>query len=474
MLDQLHQFLLVEGVGQPTNRVLVAVSGGSDSLALLHMLSILRATGGPIPIVAHLDHGLRGAESAADAAFVASVAAAWGIRAVIDNARLPPGTTPAEARIARYTFLATTALAEQVDAVLVAHQADDQAETVLMHLLRGAGPAGLRGMRTRVEWSEWAAPLIGVGRVPSHGPPLLRPLLTISRSALAAYCATHHLTPRDDPTNRNLHYVRARVRHHLLPQLAAENPQIVAALNRTARICAEDYDFIQQALAAQWPMLIVEQQSDLIIFDRAALRSLHPALRRYALRRAIADLGAEEPSLAQMDTAIHLINARAGRQMQLTAQVWLVCDQRTVTLQHAGAVYQHVPQLEAPVTLPECGVVMLANGWQCIVQPDPPPQPDRWWLGFVARPSGPLRLRTRRPGDRMRPSGAPGRRRLQDLFVDLRVPRSLRDRWPLLVDAHDQILWVTGLRVAADIASSDPNQATMWIGIVHPIEATQE
>jgi tRNA(Ile)-lysidine synthase len=474
MLDQLHQFLLVEGVGQPTNRVLVAVSGGSDSLALLHMLSILRATGGPIPIVAHLDHGLRGAESAADAAFVASVAAAWGIRAVIDNARLPQGTTPAEARTARYTFLAATALSEQVDAVLVAHQADDQAETVLMHLLRGAGPAGLRGMRMRVEWCEWAAPLIAAGRAPSHGPPLLRPLLTISRAALADYCATHHLTPRDDPTNRNLHYVRARIRHHLLPQLATENPQIVAALNRTARICAEDYDFIQQALAAQWPMLIIEHRSDLIVFDRTALRSLHPALRRYALRRALADLGAEEPSLAQMDAAIRLISGQAGRQMQLTAQVVLVCEQQTVTLRRPDAVYLRAPQLEAPVTLPEHGVVMLANGWQCIVQNDPPIRPDRWWLGLIERPSGPLRLRTRRPGDRIRPTGAPGRRRLQDLFVDLQVPRSLRDGWPLLVDVHDQILWVIGLRVAAGVASFDPNQATMWIGIVHPIEATQE
>ncbi|WP_322495970.1 tRNA lysidine(34) synthetase TilS, partial [Chloroflexus sp.] len=158
MLNHLRQFLLAEGLGQPTARLLVAVSGGGDSLALLHLLATLHTTGGPSPIVAHLDHGLRGAESAAEAAFVAETAATWGLRAIVETAHLPPGTTPAAARVARYAFLARTAIAEQVDAVLVAHQADDQAETVLMHLLRGAGPAGLRGMRPRVEWPEWAAP----------------------------------------------------------------------------------------------------------------------------------------------------------------------------------------------------------------------------------------------------------------------------------------------------------------------------
>lgn len=474
MLDLLRQFLRAEGVEQSSDRLLVAVSGGSDSLALLHMLCTLHRAGGPTPVVAHLDHGLRGAESAADADFVAATATAWGVRAIVGRAHLPPGTTPAEARTARYTFLAATALAEHVDAVLVAHQADDQAETVLMHLLRGAGPAGLRGMRARVEWSEWAAALIESGQAPSHGPPLLRPLLTISRSELAAYCADHQLTPRDDPTNRNLHYVRARIRHVLLPQLASENPQITAALTRTARICAEDYDFIQTMLADQWPNLIVEQHSDKVVFERAALMSIHPALRRYALRRAIAELGAEEPGLAHLDAAVHLIGGQSGRSTQIAPQVTLVCDQQTVTLHLPSALPPPAPQLTTPVTLPDRGIVPLANDWQCIVQDHPPAYPDRWWLGLAQRPAAPLQLRPRRPGDRMRPAGAPGRRRLQDVFVDLRVPRMLRAAWPILTTADDQILWVVGLRVAAGIAASEPNQATMWIGIVHSATTRQE
>ncbi|MEF3273000.1 MAG: tRNA lysidine(34) synthetase TilS [Chloroflexus sp.] len=474
MLHHLRQFLVTAGFWHPDTRLLLAVSGGNDSLALLHMMYTLRNQGGPEPVVAHLDHGLRGAESAADAAFVAETAARWGLHAVIAQAHLPPDTTPAAARAARYAFLARTAISEHAAGVIVAHQADDQAETVLMHLLRGAGPAGLRGMRARVEWNEWAAPFIAAGQVPPHGPPLLRPLLTVSRSELTAYCAAHGLVPRVDPTNQNLHYARARIRHQILPQLTTENPQISAALGRTAQICAEDYDFIQQALAAQWHQLIVEQRSDCITFDRAAIRALHPALRRYALRRAIAEFGAEEPSLSHIDAALHLIDGQSGRSMQLTSQITLICDQRTITLSLPDAAPPLTPQLTAPVTLPALGTVHLVNGWRCVVQTHPPPHPDRWWLPLAQPPALPLTLRPRRPGDRMRPAGAPGRRRIQDIFVDLHVPRALRDGWPLLVNADDQIIWLVGLRVAAGVAAPNPNQATMWIGMIAPIASEQE
>ncbi|WP_298817587.1 tRNA lysidine(34) synthetase TilS [Chloroflexus sp.] len=474
MLNHLRQFLLAEGCGQATDRLLVAVSGGSDSLALMHLLYTLWREGGPTPVVAHLDHGLRGAESAADAAFVAETATAWGLRAVIEQAHLPPDTTPAAARAARYAFLATAAIAEQAAGVLVAHQADDQAETVLMHILRGAGPAGLRGMRARVEWNEWAAPMIAAGQVPQYGPPLLRPLLGVSRSELVAYCAAHGLQPRHDPTNQNVRYVRARIRHQILPQLATENPQIVAALGRMARICAEDYDFIQQTLTNHWRQLLVEQRRGFIAFDRPALRALHPVLRRYALRRAIAELGADEPGLTQIDAAMQLIDGPSGRSLQLTPQITLICDQRAISLRRPDAAPPFAPQITTPVVLPLTGTVQLANGWRCVAQTHPPDNPDRWWLPLAQAPDQPLTLRPRRPGDRMRPAGAPGSRRVQDIFVDMHVPRALRDGWPLLVTADDQIIWLAGLRVAASIVMPNPNQATMWIGMVAPTVSEQE
>ncbi|MFN3372200.1 MAG: tRNA lysidine(34) synthetase TilS, partial [Chloroflexus sp.] len=320
----------------------------------------------------------------------------------------------------------------------------------------------------RVEWPEWAAPAIAAGQAPLHGPPLLRPLLTISRAALAAYCAEHGLDPRQDPTNDDLRFIRSRIRHQLLPQLVAENRHITAALGRTARICAEDYDFIQQVLATQWPKLIVTRQRGLIVFDRAAMRTLHPALRRYALRRAITELGDEEPSFAQIDAALHMMAGPSGRQMQLTPHITLVCDQQTISLHVPTTAPPSVPQVATQVLLPERGSVSLQSGWRCVVQSHPPAQPDRWWLGLAQPPTGPLMLRPRRAGDRMRPAGAPGSRRLQDIFVDLHVPRALRDGWPLLVAADGQILWLAGLRVAAGIAAVEPNQATMWIGMVAP------
>ncbi|NJM05658.1 tRNA lysidine(34) synthetase TilS [Candidatus Gracilibacteria bacterium] len=201
----------------------MAVSGGPDSLALLYLLNELRHGGGPQLHVAHLDHGLRGEESAAEAHFVATTAASLGLPSTVvlrDVAALARGRNLHDAaRTVRYTFFAEVTRAHAAQAVATAHHADDQAETLLLHLLRGAGPAGLSGMRSLVPWPTW------LPNTPEAlvGPALLRPLLNTRHAELLAYCVEHGLVPRDDPSNSAPRYTRSRLRSTILPALRAEN-----------------------------------------------------------------------------------------------------------------------------------------------------------------------------------------------------------------------------------------------------------
>ncbi|MEI7771477.1 MAG: tRNA lysidine(34) synthetase TilS, partial [Chloroflexales bacterium] len=432
--------------------------------------------------VAHLDHGFRGAQSAAEARAVAATAATWGLPATLAYADVPALArasgqgAQAAARSARYAFLADVARAQAAHAVAVAHTADDQAETVLLHALRGAGPAGLRGMRPVVAWDEWALGMLNVelrmvnaeGNI-QHSTLLIRPLLEATRAEIMAYCAQHQLTPAEDPSNSSPRYARSRVRQRLIPALAAHNPQVVAALARTAQICADDYDFLQAALDAVWPALAAEGPGALEL-SMAVWRGMHPALRRYALRRAAARLGAAELSFAQVEAARAAIDVGRPRRLPLAHGISLDVGYHSARVRAAGVpVPAATPQIAAdlmPVAAP--GRTPLGAGWVCVAQREPPAAPSPWWVAIPAELAGGLALRRRRPGDRFRPAGGRGGRRLQDFFVDRRVPQALRDAWPILV-ADEAILWVAGLR--ADARAGAPGEgAVLWVGIVREEE----
>jgi tRNA(Ile)-lysidine synthase len=482
LLDTMRSVLARHHLLQPGDVVVAAVSGGPDSLCLLHLLARLREAGGPAVHVAHLDHGFRGAQSAAEAQFVAQTARAWGLPATVEYADVPAlaaetgQNRQAAARAARYAFLGRVAQATGAAAVLVAHHADDQAETVLLHLLHGAGPAGLRGMREALPWPEWCPP--SVAAPAAEGPLLLRPLLAESRAAIEAYCAAHGLEPRYDPSNTAPAYTRSRLRADLLPMLAAYNPHSVAALSRTARICADDYDYMQRQLAAAWPDLAEERPGTLLL-RAAPWAALHPALQRYALRRAAAYLlgGAGELSYEHVEAAREAAARGVGHQHTLAHGISLRVEHHGLLLRAAAApptaaaAGDALPQLHAdtvPLTVP--GAVPLSAAWCAEAgNGDPPPLPDdppwRWWVLLAAeRLDGPLRLRCRRPGDRFRPAGGRGSRRLQDFLVDSKLPRELRAAWPILA-TPTSIVWVAGLRADARFQAPGPPHPTVWVAL---------
>lgn len=456
MLQHLRRQLEYAALYHPDQRVIVAVSGGPDSLCLLHLLVALRPLGGPQVHVVHLDHGFRGAESAAEAAFVAATAATWGVPATIEYAADLPAhaheqrlNRQAAAREARYALLARVATTLEAAAILTAHQADDQAETLLMHLVRGTGIAGLRGMRPSAPWREWA-PAALVATHP-NGPPLIRPLLAIRRSAIETYCREQNLQPRTDPSNQSRTALRSRIRAELLPLLTTYNPQVVEALGRTAQLAADDYAFLQLQVDNVWIDLVMVGTRGLD-FAPGIWHTLAPTIQRYALRRAAQQLiGSDELAYERIETA--RIAIAAGQPAVLTLGHGLVLRIGPLRIElgvgaPAPAEPMYPQLVYEPMVLANPGITLIGIGWQVQVAPttDAIPPTTPWQIVLDADSlDGPLLLRGRRSGDRFRPVGGRGSRLVQDFFVDQKIPRELRAAWPILA-TPERILWIAGLR----------------------------
>lgn len=313
----------------PGATVVVAVSGGPDSLALLHVLRALAPSRQLRLHVAHLDHALR-PESPEDARFVAETAAAWALPCTVARADIAQIAAAertgveATARAVRLRFLAATAQSVGASAVATGHTADDQAETVLLRLLRGAGPSGLAAMRPARPISA-EQPMIK----------LVRPLLDVPRAEVERYCAAHGLQPRHDPSNDLPIYLRNSMRGYILPLLKTYNSSIVATLGRTARICADEDDLIESLVADVWPRLATVEP-DGVRFERGGFAAQHPALQRRLLRRGAAIVVPTiELEARHVDLALGAIRDER-RRVQLPGGLWLVIRRTALRLTTAA------------------------------------------------------------------------------------------------------------------------------------------
>jgi len=290
--------------------VVVAVSGGPDSLCLADAILAQADALGLTPAVAHLDHGLRGEAGRADAEFTRAFASARGAPFFGEQADVAGLATATRASIevaarrARYDFLARTAHAFGASLIAVAHHADDQAETVLMRLIRGAGLTGLRGMQ----------PLSPHPFAP--GVYLIRPLLQVTRAEVLAYCQARQLHPRLDETNETADYLRNRVRRELLPLLEQYNPGIRAVLARLADTAAADLEIIEYAAEqalSQTLWRAAPRDPQRLTFDRRAWQALPAGLQRATLRRAVQRLCGDltDLKLAAIEEARDVLNSDA-------------------------------------------------------------------------------------------------------------------------------------------------------------------
>jgi tRNA(Ile)-lysidine synthase len=441
-------------------RVVVAVSGGADSLCLLHLLH--RAAGDLRMdlFVATLDHGLRGSAGADDAAFVADIAHQWGLPVAIGKVSVPAlarqyGLGIEEtARRARYSFLASTALRNSAHAIAVGHQADDQAETVLMHLIRGSGLAGLRGMQP-------VTPLTAQHLLPGEALPpgivLVRPLLACSRATIESYCASEGLEARQDATNADRTYVRNRIRHEVLPVLEALNPEIRASLVRTGLSLSDDYTKLDRLAQVALDHATQAHTPERLSLDLERFRGAEPSLQRRVLRRAVQELAPRlgEPGFETLAAALAIAREGSpGQQATLPGAIRLLVGHTTLDItlpEEASPPHPEGPWLPPgtlqAVTLPG-STVLAGSGWRLVARwlaPDEDPaafhrQPLSATLALPAGAT--LALRTRQPGDRFAPLGMGNHsQKLKDVLINARVPAVERDRLPLLM-VNREIAWI--------------------------------
>ncbi|MCB8985517.1 MAG: tRNA lysidine(34) synthetase TilS [Ardenticatenaceae bacterium] len=463
-------FLLQAAAAQqrpfPEARFVVGVSGGADSLALLHVLNGI--THRDQLLVAHLNHGWR-STAVLDVQFVAQTAAQMGIACAVETVDVVAqaqanGQSLEEAgRLARYRFFARLARQHDATAVLVAHNADDQAETVLLHLLRGAGLGGLAGMRP-------VAPLPEAPEVE-----LVRPFLSISRAEIETYCREHALIPVQDSTNADVAFQRNRLRHHLLPQLATYNPQIKTHLQQLAELAAADDACLGQLAAAHWPELLLEQTEDWLVLDRARWLALPLALRRRSLRQALTIFRPflSNVSYATVEQARQVAEkGETGAQSTLTGGLLLQVDYgRLLITANPAARPGDWPQAPEGVvlTLPVPGTVALANGWQldAVLLPQVEWQLGRHnpdpWTAYLAVNTSSLVVRGRKPGERFAPLGMHGRSAtLKEVMINRKIAAAWRANWPLVCTA-EHLVWLVGHQIDERAKITDSAEAIVQL-----------
>ena len=498
----------------PGATLLAAISGGADSLCLLGMLLMLRAAGGPAApgeiIVATLDHGLRGAAGVDDARWVTELAARLGLRCYSERVETGAYATSQRlsledaARRLRYAFLRRVAREVGAARICLGHTLDDQAETIILRLLRGAGLDGLAGMR----------PLRG---------DLARPLLGLTHAQAVMWCAARGWLPREDLTNRDERFLRNRVRRRLLPLLEAYNPNMKQTLARNAAFIADDLAALESATDDAWAEVVVSQTRSSVVMDLSSLRDQSPALRRRLLRRAAQRLCALRPRYATEPEAenaatgglearhIALIErfiaeGRSGGALTLPdglrahldyAALRLTCDLPGATADDEPR--QQLDQQRAEWALPIPGAMeSAALGWRVLAAPLTtapglegdalPPVPriapvihagdladgQRGELRVYVdadRVAGALTVRAWRPGDRFRPLGMAHEKKLQDVFSDAKVPRATRRRLPIVL-AGDRIVWVVGVRIADEFKLTQATRRVLALQ-AEPLDAAR-
>lgn len=418
------------------DRLLVALSGGLDSAVLLDLLAGLR---GELELhlrAAHFDHQLRPG-SAADSRFACQLAAARGLPIscgsgeVAGHARRQRLSLEAGARQLRYDFLDEVARATGCQYIVLGHHAGDQAETLLLHLLRGSGAAGLGAMRP-----------LRQGRY-------LRPLLEIERSILAAYAQAEGIEFREDPSNADLRFARNRVRRELIPQLQARyNPRLIQALGRTARILQAEDEFLAGMAQEALRTVVCERSPLKIVLAAPPLVNYHIAVQRRIVRMLFEAQGQGPFDFDLLEVVLELARRPASGPVSLAAG-WRAqrCGERLIL--RCGQLPPVEAQIQCPgrTALPSRNCTLVAELLPAARFPGLRPGLGGWRAAFDAEAlAGPLTLRSPRPGDRFQPLGLQGRKKLSDFLIDRKWPRLLRDEL-LLLTCGGQLAWVAGLEI---------------------------
>lgn len=443
------------GLIQDHETVLVAVSGGPDSMVLCHLLRRLAKERDLTLVAAHLDHGLR-PESATEAEWVARQMTAWAVPLIKDKTQVrPQGQGPeAAARAARYEFLRKAAAEAGADTVALGHTADDQAETFLLRLLRGSGTTGLSAMR----------PVRAEAR--ADGPTLrfIRPLLFARREEILAYAAENASPWLEDPSNQDRSLTRNRVRLDFLPALTeAFNPRLVETLGRTADLLAGEDDLLTAQARDRFKEIFRAEANGQLV-TRAVFEAQPMALARRLIREVFCHFQGDLRRLGQEHvTAVLDLIARGGHGfISLPGGVIFEADTAELAF---WPCFPEVAPLQLDIEGPGTYVVDIGRSLfvdqEVLAGTFRAPGSALTAVIDAERVAWPLRVRRRRPGDRFRPLGAPGRRKVKDWLIDHQVPHRVRRDLLLVVDSRGRIGWLIGLAVDHDFRVTDSTRQVL-------------
>ncbi len=438
--------------------VVAAVSGGPDSVALALILAELaRAAHLSLAGLAHFNHGLRGGESDADERFVAELASHIGVRVVSGRGQVAtvaanPGRSLEEAaREARYAFLDEARVALGAALVAVGHTRDDQAETVLLRLVRGAGPGGMRAIHPRRDT-------------------VIRPLIDLRREELRTYLDAFGQRWRTDTSNDDVSRRRNRIRHQVLPALVdAEGPGVIDVLARAADLAASDEEVLAQLAGDAWVHVVIDPGPPLRLNPAALVGQPHAVACRL-LRQAVARVSGRTPPFAQVTSAVRWLARGKPGQLTLSGAVAELSGTPGVlsirgsspdalpldSTEFSG--WHHSLPVPGEVELPEAGGRLRAR-----LDGEGAVELASTTTARVARAAvgDALVVRAWQPGDRVRPAGDFGRKKVQDLFVDRKVPRHDRHRVPIVAAPDGRIVWVTGHAVGRDFRATSATKSVV-------------
>jgi tRNA(Ile)-lysidine synthase len=430
---RLVRFMRSRGLVRPGERVLVALSGGVDSMVLLHLLRSASQTLSIEITAAHFDHGMR-ADSEADAEWLIATCKAMGVRLVAARSqRVLRGET--EARFERYRFLTHAARETDSARIATAHHADDQIETVLFRLLRGTGTRGLAG-------------------IPVRRGPFIRPLLRFSKNEIRSYATANRISFREDPTNEQLHYMRNRIRNTVIPVLESVQPRVRSGILALARHSARTENAWTSVLAALERDVVIARENRSTQLARPVLLEYHPELRARVLRMELRRFGVV-PGRAQTTQVLEFCSrADSGAALVVAPKVRIerAFDEiRLVRVTDADAVNANlaITSVSGEAQLSVGGRSFVVE-W-CIEKK----RADAEVFDPLLLETG-LELRSWRAGDRIRlPYGT---KKLKKLFAEHRVAASERARIPVLTDSHGRVLWVVGVARSIDALPANPDR----------------
>lgn len=462
LLAVVRSFMLRFRMVEPGSKVVVAVSGGADSVALLHLLHLLKDDLDLSMHVAHLNHMLRGEESEKDAVFVAGLAGRYDLPCTVEAIdvetyrREKKLSIELAAREVRYRFLDDTARNVGASKVALAHHGDDQAETILINFLRGSGISGLKGILPVREG-------------------FIRPLLCLRKAELERYCEETGLSFRRDSSNLQQVYTRNRIRLNLIPLLEKEyNPELVPALLRMGELCREENEYLEEKARLAFEGVQKETHDGRVALDLAGLKVMPLVLRRRVLRLAWGAIAGPDKNMSFHHTAavIGLIDrGEPGLQISLPDLVSAIRLPPDLVFFRERET-KHIPEYIYPLQVPGSTFIPeLSRLLQAVIVPranlaDPRLLlPDEIYLDFDKLPSK-LFVRRRLNGDVFQPFGLTSEMKLKDFLIKQKIPLAVRDQLPL-ISTPEEIVWVAGVRAGERWKVDETTRRVLHLKVVH-------